>query len=173
MKKLLLITLCTTFLVSCGQNKNYTEKNLNNGFTTEGGTDNNQESIVVNALKEYHPSRNYDSTVNVNSTKLVTLPSTIEVLSGNSGNYYSIVYIDDSLVCYYKGGSSYSYPLQRGNQQDIEDGEQYHFSHCVENGNTSNLEANDLIEIKEKVKLSIHNGDSTVSTEIQLKLIVQ
>lgn len=160
-------------LMSCGQSKKYTPKPFGDNTSFEDSTDETDQYLVISAMKEYHPSVQHDSTHNLTEETTVAIPSTIKVTQGNAGNYYTLVTFDDNMICYYKGGSPFSYPLQSGNAQHIEDGKLYHFSHCSENGVTVNIQDNDLVTVSNNIKLKIHNGDSTVSTAVELSLQVQ
>lgn len=158
--KYLLVIL---FLVSCGQNKKYTEKDQINDFIT------NSEYLELSATKTYHPSASKTHEQQLAESKQAVIPNKIKVVSGNAGNYYSILSFDD-VECYYKGGSQYSYPLQMGSSEEITKGEEYILDFCRDSNNILDYEAGDQLVVNDRVSLSIHNGDSTVPTSISVSV---
>ena len=88
------------------------------------------------------------------------------MLSGNAGNYYTIIHIDD-FDCFYKGGSNFSYPLQMGNSQEVEKGQTYHFQFCQDSLGRMDIEAGDDAIVEQKVEVEIYDGDSTETTVVQ------
>ena len=159
------LILSLLFLISCGQSKDYTKKNTDNpNFTAD------PDYIVMTAKKEYHPSKNTDGSYTVDENFIdVLLPATIKVTSGNAGNYYAILTMD-SVTCYYKGGSNFSYPLQMNNQSEVIKGQEYKLYRCQDHLGQLPLKANDKILVSNQITLQIHNGDSTVSTEVRVSL---
>ena len=163
----LIILGVALLLTACGTDRTYVDKP--GSGSPSFGSDPAANDLKLNSEKEYHPSKNtngkYEVPEGTNFIEIV-LPETIAVLSGNAGNYYTIVYIDD-FRCFYQGGSNFSYPLQMGNQSEVEKGEKYHFSHCTNSSGTMDLEAGDQVLVEDGVEVEIHNGDSTETTLIQ------
>lgn len=166
MKKLLILLPILAILTSCGQNKDYTEIPLDG--TDFSGSVNDVLEMV--ASKEYHPVVNYDNvyTVQTNEILKVYVPESLEVISGNAGNYYTLLSLDD-ITCFYKGGSDFSYPMQMSSPSEVEKGQKYNLKYCKDNsGSYVNLIAGDVFEVIDRVKVSIHNGDSTVTTDVKV-----
>ena len=175
MKFLLLIFTGMT-LVACGN----AEFGMNNPHldapdsspVADPGQVEDNEVITLNASKSYHPDSSDDAILDLEENKEISLPAEIEVVSGNAGNYYSLLAIDD-VICYYKGGSDFSYPLQMGNVSEIEKGQKYHLRFCRDaNGDTLDLQAGDSVFVQDNISLGIHNGDSTEATVVELKIEV-
>lgn len=158
--KLLLIAL---FLVSCGQSKKYTGKDQVNDFVTDS------EYLELLATKTYHPSTSKTHEQQLAGSKQAVIPNKIQVTSGNAGNYYSILSFDN-IDCYYKGGSKYSYPLQMGSEEEISKGEEYILDFCRDSESALEYKAGDKLIVNDKLSLSIHNGDSTVPTSINVSV---
>lgn len=172
--KFLLLLLIATNIVACGSSKFACGPNNCEGDQTVNPIEREEGEVInLTASKQYHPDVNQDAIVDVTELKEISLPSEISVVSGNAGNYYSLLKVDSDIVCFYKGGSDFSYPLQMGNVSEIEKGQKYHLSFCEDNdGNALNLFAGDTLIIQSSISLSIHNGDSTEDTVINLKLNV-
>lgn len=155
------ILILMLVLVSCGQAKRYTDKPQVADFINES------EYLTLEATKSYHPSNSVSNIQRLASSKDVVVPNKIKVTEGNSGNYYALVKLDD-VTCYYKGGSIYSYPLQMGIVEEINNGKEYKLEYCSDsNGRTGHV-AGDRIIVNDSITLSIHNGDSTVPTNVSV-----
>lgn len=176
--KLLILPLIGMMLIGCGNAEFGYDKPASSPDVDpviNPGPDYGQieEVLLLTASKKYHPSSNEDDVVDLTEIKELSLPAEIEVVSGNAGNYYSLLTIDD-IICYYKGGSGFSYPLQMGNVSEIEKGQKYHLSFCRDatNGAVLDLQAGDSVFAQDEISLTIHNGDSTEETIVQLKIEV-
>lgn len=180
--KTIIIMLFSLLLVSCGQSKDYVKKNTGNDFNFG----NDSQYLSLNASRDYAiPRSNSVYTVGaytvdqVGTSVDVVVPESIQVTSGNAGNSFSCIEFDQ-VICMYKGGSQFSYPLQIGTTNtvdrdlEIQKGQTYSLNHCRDQyGNILNIEANDKVIVLDSVKLRVLNGDSTVPTEVSVKIEVQ
>ena len=180
--KLLLLIFTGMTLVACGN----AEFGMNNPHLTSPGTsdpvadpgqiEDEKEVIKLTATRYYHPNDSDPAVLDLNENKEISLPAEIEVISGNAGNFYSLLAIDD-VICYYKGGSDFSYPLQMGNDTEIAKGQRYHLSFCTLEsegffGDRLDLQAGDSVVVQDGISLEIHNGDSTETTVVELNIEV-
>lgn len=161
MKYLVLILM----FIACGQKKSYDQDSQVPDFINES------EYLILNATKTYHPSSSMTDIKHLEESREVIIPNKLNVTFGNAGNYYAFLEIDD-IVCYYKGGSIFSYPLQMAVQSEIDKGNQYVFDYCSDSFGLLGTEAGSKHVIMDSISLTIHNGDSTMKTSVSVILEV-
>lgn len=172
--KILLIVIIGMNLISCGNNPHMANNQPGSTPTVDSSQVEDKEVIKLTATRFYYPDDSEVGKLVLDETKRISLPAKIKVISGNAGNFYSLLAIDN-IICYYKGGSDFSYPLQMGNETEISKGQSYHLQFCsLESegfsGNRLDLQADDSVFVQDSISLSIHNGDSTETTVVELEI---
>lgn len=110
------------------------------------------ETLV--AQREYSPSNWSDSAKVFSSPIRITIPWTIDVVSGNAGNKTAYVFFGLSgrtTRCEYEGGSPVAHPTQAS---DVLAGRTYHFRRCLGGQSAGATVTADAL------RLHVHNGDS-------------
>lgn len=130
------------------------------------------EEVLLEASKSYGPSQWQDDVYDLGEEGLsnvdlqLILPEEVAVLSGNSGNHWVTLIIDEGegseLRCKYRGGADVSKPLRSGNQSQIEKGQRYRFESCDD----KSLSGGDPVSVASALRLTVNNGDSTETTTV-------
>ncbi len=117
----------------------------------------------LRASKTYNPSTFYDDSQNILAKVEAKIPEAVAVTSGNAGNHWVRLQLDD-VLCIYKGGASQAHPAKNSNEWTR--GLNYRFDSC-----TNGMRAGDALTVKHTVSLSVLNGSGlagTTSVEVEL-----
>lgn len=168
------ILMALFLLQSCGQSSN--EVIYQGGGTTNPSNPDGkyafQELVSIESSKTYIPENTTSSIKEFNQSVDLIIPNDLTVIMGNAGSFYSVMIINDEIVCYYKGMSLMTNPLYTNNIEEIIKGQKYLFEKCTQNEINLSYNSGDVISNVNSIKLMIINGDRQSKTKIQGKIYV-
>lgn len=134
------------------------------GPAGQDGADAPAVQLILTAIKTYGPSTWYDANYEGDEYE-ATIPAIVPVLTGNSGNHWITLTLND-ISCQYKGQASVSKPLNPYNFSQVKKGQIYKLD---PSNSDPECVAGDKITITE-ASLTVNNGDSTMPTTVQTEL---
>lgn len=158
--------ICSVLLIGCGKKVNVIEEDSTrqDQYLLPGSV-----FIEAEKLKEIYgqnevpvPSelQHIDGEYIFPKLAKVYLPESIHITSGNAGNHYAYVFINEyenayDYYCVYKGGSNTSQP--GANTTNEINGLKYNFEDCYDdNGNSLGLEPGDRAWIEKDKSIEVH-----------------